>query len=64
MDEYMKTLEDVLVNNFSVFGAEAGFNWNVSVIMNWREEQEINDEQFHELRRFNRKVYSNLPLNM
>lgn len=64
MDEYMKTLEDVLVNNFSVFGAESGFNWNVSVIMNWREEQEIDDEQFHELRRFNRKVYSNLPLNM
>lgn len=64
MSEYMETLKDEIVNNFNVYGADRGLHENSSIILNWKEENMITYEQYKELRKFNRKVYSDLPLDM
>lgn len=64
MNEYMETLKDEIVNNFNVYGADHGLQENASIILNWKEEGMITYEQYKELRKFNRKVYAELPLDM
>ena len=64
MNEYIETLKDEIVNNFNVYGADRGLHENASIIHNWKEENMITYEQYKELRKFNRKVYSDLPLDM
>lgn len=64
MNEYMETLKEEIVNNFNIYGADHGLHENSSIILNWKEEGMITYEQYKELRKFNREVYSNLPLDM
>lgn len=64
MNEYLETLKDEIVNNFHIYGADSGLNRNSSIIRNWRDEDMITDEEYKELRKFNRKVYADLPLDM
>ena len=64
MNEYLETLKDEIVNNFRTYGADSGINKNSAIIRNWRDEDMITDEEYKELRKFNRKVYSDLPLDM
>lgn len=64
MNEYLETLKDEIVNNFRIYGADSGINRNAIIIRNWRDEDMITADEYKELRKFNRKVYSDLPLDM
>ena len=65
MNEYLETLKEEIINNYRIYGnADVGIQKNASIICNWRDEEMITPEEYKELRKFNRKVYSNLPLNM
>lgn len=65
MDEYLESLKEVIRDNYYVFGnADVGLVKNAQVISGWRDDDEITDEQYKELRKYNRKVYSELPLDM
>ncbi len=64
MDEFMEAMKEVLVDNFNAYGADPGFRENVEVIKDWRESGEITEDQYRELRSFNRSTYSDLPLDM
>lgn len=65
MDEYLETLKEVIRDNYYVFGnADVGLNKNAQVILGWREDDEITEDQYKELRAYNRHVYSELPLDM
>lgn len=48
---------------FRVLGADRGFDQNVTDICAWRDEKRINDSEYHELRKYNRTVYHELPLD-
>ena len=65
MDEYLEMLKEVIRDNYYVFGnADVGLNKNAQVILTWREDDEITEDQYKELRAYNRHVYSELPLDM
>ena len=64
MNEYLETLKDEVINNFRIYGADSGLSENSAIIRNWRDEDMITDEEYKELRKFNRKVYADLPLDM
>lgn len=64
MNEYLETLKEVIRDNFMVYGADSGLKENAGIIMHWRDEGEIDEQQYKELRKYNRKVYSELPLDM
>lgn len=65
MDEYLEMLKEIIRGNYYVFGnADVGLNKNAQVILGWREDDEITEDQYKELRAYNRHVYSELPLDM
>lgn len=60
----MKALKDDIDRAFRVLGADKGFGQNVTDILHWRDEGFLTDEQYKELRRYNRTQYHELTLDM
>lgn len=48
---------------FRVLGADRGFDQNATDIMGWKREGYINEDEYVELRAYNRKQYAKLPLD-
>ena len=48
---------------FRVLGADRGFDQNATDIRTWFKEGFITEDEYKELRKYNRKVYSELPLD-
>lgn len=48
---------------FRVLGAERGFDQNVSDITAWRDSNIITQDEYKELRKYNRETYAELPLD-
>lgn len=57
----MSTLKDDIRRAFKVLGPEKGFSQNVTDIIEWKRTGLITDEEFKELRQYNRAVYADLP---
>lgn len=47
---------------FRVLGADHGLQQNAMDIIGWRQDGIINENEYYELRRYNRHQYSLLPL--
>ena len=58
--DYLKSEIDLA---FKFLGAEKGFEQNVTDIKDWKEKGIVNEEEYHELRKYNRVTYYNLPLD-
>lgn len=58
----MEVLKDEIKRTFRVLGADKGIDQNAVDINNWRDEGYITETEWRELRKYNRKVYSDLPL--
>lgn len=60
----MNELKREINRAFRVLGADRGFDQNVTDIINWHKEGIISEDEYRELRRYNRSVYAMLPLDM
>ena len=57
------TLKGEIERAFRVLGADRGFDQNATDICAWFHDGLINEAEYHELRKFNRIVYHELPLD-
>ena len=63
-EEYMNTFKKELLDNFFIYGAESGLLKNSEILCGYRDTGIITEEEYKQLRKFNRTTYSNLPLDM
>lgn len=59
----INTLKDDINRAFRVLGADKGLQQNSIDILQWKEHGFISDEEYKELRKYNREQYSKLPLD-
>ena len=59
----LDTFKDEIDRAFRVLGADRGFVQNVADIMNWRQEGFLTEDEYKELRHYNRTEYAKLPLD-
>ena len=63
MSIHIDTFKDEIERTFRVLGADRGFSQNVTDICAWLREGFLTDDEYSYLRKYNRKVYSELPLD-
>lgn len=59
----IETLKSDIDRAFRVLGADRGFDQNTNDIIAWRNEGFLTDEEYRELRKYNRSQYAGLPLD-
>lgn len=57
----IETLKDDIKGTYNVLG-ERGLELNATDICEWHREGFLTDDEYHELRKYNRKLYAELPL--
>lgn len=57
------TFKEDINRAFRVLGAERGFDQNVTDLRIWLKDGYLTEEEYHELRKYNRTQYSKLPLD-
>ena len=62
ISETLKKYEKMIQESFEIFGDEMGFEINSTNIIAWRAAKLIDEETYHYLRKYNRIVYSDLPI--
>ena len=60
----IETLKNEIDRAFRVLGADVGLQQNAVDITAWRKDGVITDAEYHDLRKYNRRKYSELPLDM
>lgn len=60
--EMRKKYEKIIQESFEIFGDEMGFEINSTNIIAWRAAKLIDEETYYYLRKYNRIVYSDLPI--
>ena len=59
----IETLKSDIDRAFRVLGADRGFDQNATDIIAWRNDGFLTDEEYRELRKYNRSQYAALPLD-
>lgn len=57
----MDTFKEEINRAFRVLGADKGFGQNVTDIQAWKESGFLSNDDYHELRQYNREQYHALP---
>lgn len=60
--EMREKYEKMIQESFEIFGDEMGFEINSTNIIAWRAAKLIDEETYYYLRKYNRIVYSDLPI--
>ena len=58
----IETFKDEIDRAFRVLGADKGFQQNATDICGWLKDGYLTEEEYKELRKYNRARYAELPL--